>query len=566
MPKVKVIVFPTWKCGAGCPECLGGNTKIRIQPKINDWGYTKSIRYIKPGDNLLTYSEGELVTTTVKAVFKRNVNSILKIKLASGKIISSSGEHPFFLKGGWIKAGDLRVGDELVTPAKLMKAKGGRASLKAQKEKYGFIPFHSGHEGSEKQRNYSRKHMLEANPMKDIEVVKKAFATKKLRPTNTESWFWDNVLKDLPVEYTGGGTFWVGRRNPDFKVIGEKKLIEVSDWGYLNRGDQYIKDNEVHYNKYGFKVKTVLLTGRGLEYIKKLKKEISDFIINGDKIVKITRKWGTYHVYNLECSPYPHFIAEGVLVHNCRYFPQKDGLSIKFGSTGQIYRVEKELSPQEWINLLGLYPTDTFFEFSGGEPLRYQGIEAVLNSLPIWAITSNTLFYSDRIDLSKCYSWTGSYHPHFSPDKLELFRSNMEIIKGKVPNAGITLVATPQNLGSIFQAADRFYQSGFRVNIHPYYDDPTFSWYNYPTELKFLKKSKFVAYNDRLLEFKGISGDKLCSAGRNYFLFGPDGKMFTCLTAMTKGNPDIRKSYLNDFVCKGECLYPCDWVSGCKEI
>jgi sulfatase maturation enzyme AslB (radical SAM superfamily) len=241
----------------------------------------------------------------------------------------------------------------------------------------------------------------------------------------------------------------------------------------------------------------------------------------------------------------------------CAYHQQEDSQSILY--TDKYYHVEKELTPDEWIKLLNSF-APAVYDFSGGEPLRYSGIVNVLNSLPLWAITSNTLHFSKDIDLSRCRSWTASYHPHIPNEAKQLFLNNTDYIRSKGVPIGITLVATPKTLESVLAWADTFHSVGFQVNIHPYYDDKNFSWYNYPEEMKRLKISPYLRYDEKLFEYKGLSGSGYCRGGQHYFAIGPDGKVFRCLTDLLMGKTNI--GGLVNCNCNDTCYYPCDWSYG----
>ena len=243
----------------------------------------------------------------------------------------------------------------------------------------------------------------------------------------------------------------------------------------------------------------------------------------------------------------------------CRYQQQKDNKSIKYLGSNYFYNVEKELEPEKWIKLLHSFAPASY-DFSGGEPLRYSGIVPVLNSLPKWSITSNTLYYTKDIDLSRCAWWTASYHPHADEKAKKLFMDNIDEIRKFGVGVGVTLVAKPETLTNVLIAANEFAAKGFKVNIHPYYDDVNFSWYDHPKEMKILLQVPYLMYDTRLFTFKGIIGKGPCRAGENYFAIGPDGKIFRCLTDMLFGRKPIDHRILFN-ECSEKCYFPCDWVN-----
>jgi hypothetical protein len=241
----------------------------------------------------------------------------------------------------------------------------------------------------------------------------------------------------------------------------------------------------------------------------------------------------------------------------CAYEQQSDKQSIHWKGSDRFYKVVKELTSDEWITLLARY-RPAFYDFSGGEPLLYKGIEKVLNSLDIWSITSNTLFFNNDIDLSKCAWWTASFHPHAGEEVKDKFIRNIIAIKKRGVNVGITLVARPETVGSVIMWCNRFTSLGFKAHIHPYYDDPKFDWDRYPKEKEKLLKSPYLVYGENLFKFEGKNGDGFCKGGKNYFAIGPDGKVFSCLTSMLF---DIEDKIGKD-KCNQKCMFPCDWKWG----
>jgi len=244
----------------------------------------------------------------------------------------------------------------------------------------------------------------------------------------------------------------------------------------------------------------------------------------------------------------------------CAYHQQPDGKSILY--TDNLYAVEKELTPDEWIELLNSH-APALFDFSGGEPLLYSGIVQVLNSLPLWSITSNTLHFSRDIDLTRCRGWTASFHPHIKTDQKDLFLKNVHYIQKQGVPLSVTLVITPKTFDSVLSWGDTFHSANIPVNIHPYYDDKDFSWYNYPELVERLKRSPYVRYEEKLFEYRGFSGNGYCRGGHHYFAIGPDGKVFRCLSDLSMGRKPIEG--LINSNCTDLCYFPCDFGYGGRD-
>jgi sulfatase maturation enzyme AslB (radical SAM superfamily) len=242
----------------------------------------------------------------------------------------------------------------------------------------------------------------------------------------------------------------------------------------------------------------------------------------------------------------------------CAYQQQPDNKSIRYLGANHLYKVERELTPEEWCDKLDSF-MPAIYDFSGGEPLRYEGIVKVLNHLPKWSITSNTMNYTNDIDLSRCLWWTASFHPHIGEGGIDKFLKNIRRIRERGTQVAITLVAKPDTLGSVISWSNRLSALGFKVHIHPYYDDPNFKWKDYPKEMAQIKKSPFVVYGDSLFSFEGRKGNNFCRGGKVYFAIGPDGKVFRCLTSMLFGLED---KIGGQAFCDQECVFPCDWKYG----
>lgn len=93
-------------------------------------------------------------------------------------------------------------------------------------------PINRSPEGMKAIADAARKRMLsDANPMKN-EATHRAALMKTMsrsEPSKNEVHFmrWLET-RGTALEFTGLGGLWIGRRNPDFRVPGQKKLIEVT--------------------------------------------------------------------------------------------------------------------------------------------------------------------------------------------------------------------------------------------------------------------------------------------------------------------------------------------------
>ena len=102
-------------------QCMTGDT-----PVLRPDGTETPLGDIRPGDEIATYEDGALRTSTVKNWASQGYDSIYAITTTSGRTVRANARHPFLvLREGvetWVRLSDLRPGDNLISTA------GGTAS------------------------------------------------------------------------------------------------------------------------------------------------------------------------------------------------------------------------------------------------------------------------------------------------------------------------------------------------------------------------------------------------------------------------------------------------------
>lgn len=108
----------------------------------------------------------------------------------------------------------------------------------------------------------SRARMLsDRNPMKNPEISRRVHAKwlERQGPSRNESEFYAlATAQRIPLTHTGEGVMWIGQRNPDFRVPGQKKCIEVTQREcFVNRKvvrthDSYAIPTIRHYQRFGW--------------------------------------------------------------------------------------------------------------------------------------------------------------------------------------------------------------------------------------------------------------------------------------------------------------------------
>lgn len=99
-------------CGLPGRKCFVAGTLILTE------NGEKPIEEIEVGDKVVSKdpATGKEVLQEVDETYVRQTERLVKLTVA-GSVLSTTGEHPFWVDGrGWVDAGDLAVGDVLVTP------------------------------------------------------------------------------------------------------------------------------------------------------------------------------------------------------------------------------------------------------------------------------------------------------------------------------------------------------------------------------------------------------------------------------------------------------------------
>lgn len=92
----------------------------------------------------------------------------------------------------------------------------------------------------------------------------------------------------LPLEHSGSGTLWIGRHNPDFRVVGQKKVLELTQKecfvGFRKSRNipSYAIPTIGHYEAKGWKCLVVFMKDRARP-TEALKAKILDFTSKGNR-------------------------------------------------------------------------------------------------------------------------------------------------------------------------------------------------------------------------------------------------------------------------------------------
>jgi radical SAM superfamily enzyme YgiQ (UPF0313 family)/5-methylcytosine-specific restriction endonuclease McrA len=320
-------LYTSLGCAFSCTFCLDQETRIIVSN-----GRIKRIKDINKSDKILSFNTEklEIVESTVIEKVNRQVDEILFIELDNGRKIKSTSEHPFFVEGKWINAGDLKVGDKclVIEPSDKMSfwAKNynsNRLPGVAQKSwqtkvKNGQIPFMCTDIGRKKISEAARKRALSSdNPMFKEENRKKA--SLRMRGCKNPAWKGgiSKIYQQYPVEFSKRLKKKVKiRDNYTCQECGEFRKGKKLDIHHID----YDKNNNILCNliclcstchtktnfdrdKWTPRYKEKMLTYDNCPHYVTIK-----------RVEKIK---GDFKVYNIRCEPYNNFFAEYILTHNC---------------------------------------------------------------------------------------------------------------------------------------------------------------------------------------------------------------------------------------------------------
>ncbi len=347
--------------GTSCDNCFPAGT-----PVLMSNGSEKNIEDIIPGDAVIGFNGFSICDSEVEVIGSREARKedLCRVTLWSGHkhTILTTKEHPFYVVGkGYIKAIDLLVGDDVF---KIHRREWSRLRMKrnnpmhdvktakmvgakvAELRKSGKMKWNMSEEGkrsnSERMkaknparlphvREASRARLLDpSHPMRSDEAIRKRLKSQWNRPTGLEIKFIKKVVEEygLPLSYIGDGSMILRSGDevkiPDFKVNGQKKLVEVYDTRWPERVDGWMGEKSEFYASLGYKT-LFLPTDKMSPEV--MAGRVTELVNNGAEVKRVTiynskysRNWPeSLLVYNIQTTTHNYFVKK-MLVHNCEYY------------------------------------------------------------------------------------------------------------------------------------------------------------------------------------------------------------------------------------------------------
>lgn len=378
------------KGGSCCANCFPEETKISTSDGA------RRIKDIKIGDLVLGESNGKIILTPVLAIGKRKAKKEELIRISfdiannsqRNKLLTTS-EHPFFVckKNEYVQAKDLRVGDELFNLdmpqiQSVLKSYSNPMKIKEVAAKMGGVLKHKYASGEMTHPVMSKEGRLSVslnmrinNPMFNKETALLVASKKNYHELGMISWTkrqdrkWPTSIElrvvklceenNMPIWYCGNGSYWIkgenGSFNPDFKVHGQKKVIETWNIGFPNRRDNdWASNRKSKIEELGYKC---LMLETSKKTNDELVKSIQYFLSNGIKINNILQikdkrmVWSQIvdnndelDVFNIQTGTENYFVKGAkmnrfILTHNCEYLKGKECTNeyyIKWNGSGNI--------------------------------------------------------------------------------------------------------------------------------------------------------------------------------------------------------------------------------------
>ena len=255
---------------------------------VNAVGGTKQVRNVEAGEQLWTLVDGEVRRTMVTDIVTHKVRDLVEVRTEKGTV-QATPDHPFATPQGWVEAKDLAGRLVEWTPPRQLWRK--RFDPEPGHD-FGYAIGACCADGTVAPRYVS------------LIVNEKDFALRFAGAVR------DAFGVQTKVEAVSRPSGYTGRDTPGFRVRVEEVADIIGARSTQNKkglaSNLYIRDSWIR--KHGFAPedhRTNLVESRWVKV-----EEVQPIRAAGNK---------PYTVYSLTCGPYPTFLVEGHLTHNCEH-------------------------------------------------------------------------------------------------------------------------------------------------------------------------------------------------------------------------------------------------------
>jgi predicted phage terminase large subunit-like protein len=270
-------------------HCMTGDT-----PVLMGSGEEKPLQDVRPGDEVATYRDGELSTSTVRNWASNGFDDVMAITMASGVTIRANGRHPFLVyENGvpkWIRTRDLRRGHEI------FRVNGVSGKEKSAREKGAKSPPYA--EGTAHRttvKSVGRTGFALLRTMLFPGTKRALNAATDLLRKNTLAWLPSRMASALFAGSLPARTF---------ALIGAVNSVSIT------------ATTPIRSEHYSAMTATLQSDTQKLRRPRWLSPNISDFTL--DRIAEI-KPAGVEEVFDIQVDETENFIANGLVSHNTRW-------------------------------------------------------------------------------------------------------------------------------------------------------------------------------------------------------------------------------------------------------
>ncbi|HZM79091.1 MAG TPA: GTP cyclohydrolase I FolE [Candidatus Limnocylindrales bacterium] len=304
---------------------------------VNAVGGTKQVRNVEAGEGLWTLVDGEVRATTVTDIVTHKVRDLVEVRTGKGTV-QATPDHPFATPDGWVEAKDLAGRLVEWTPPRQLCRK--RYEPEPGYD-FGYAIGACCADGTVAPRYISLIVNEKDFALRFAGAVRDAFGVETKveavsRPSRFRVRVASSYLADLMRQYAGGdahhmrqrfprvilkdlGTFegdgWVSNRADarDITSGNHQFLQEIADvigarFTPNRKGASHLYVRDSWIRKHGFAPEDHRTTLAESQWV--MVEDVRPIRAIGNK---------PYTVYSLTCEPYPTFLVEGHLTHNCEH-------------------------------------------------------------------------------------------------------------------------------------------------------------------------------------------------------------------------------------------------------